>query len=136
MNTNQNYSAICSCGRVRLSMQGAPKVRGFCHCEDCRDLLNVPYHSVNAWEQDKVNVNHGSEFILEYQHPHLKMKKYYCSACGDVIYNSNAMNWRVFSQLFIAKSYCGTLPKDLYSESHFFYGRRIVDVDDSLTKHD
>ena len=136
METNEVFSAHCSCSKIKVSMQGLPKVRGFCHCEDCRELLNVPYHSVNAWEHNKVSVDHGSEFIIEYQHPHLQMKKYYCRECGDVIYNSNAMDWRVFSQLFIAKSYHGVLPSELHSKSHFFYGRRIIDVDDSLPKHD
>ena len=135
MSNGKNFRANCTCGKIEISMQGKPKVRGFCHCEDCRELLNVPYHSVNAWEQGKVLINKGGEYIREFQHPNLKMKKFYCSECGDIIYNSNAMDWRVFSQLLISKSYGGNLPKELHSESHFFYGRRIIDVDDDLPKH-
>ena len=135
MSNTKNYRANCTCGKVEISMQGTPKVRGFCHCEDCRELLNVPYHSVNAWEQDKVTTKKGGEYIREFKHPNLKMKKYYCSECGDIIYNSNAMDWRVFSQLIIGKYYGGNLPKELHSESHFFYDRRIIDVDDDLPKH-
>ena len=135
MTNIKKYNASCSCGNIEISMEGTPRVRGFCHCEDCRELLNVPYHSVNAWDNNKVKILTGSEFIREYQHPNLKMKKFYCSECGGSIYNSNAMDWRVFSQLLISKSYNGNLPIELRSESHFFYDRRIIDVDDILPKH-
>ena len=135
MSKVNNYKANCSCGKIEVSMLGAPKVRGFCHCEDCRELLNVPYHSVNAWEKDNVSIKNGVEHIRKFQHPTLTMTKYYCSECGDIIYNSNAMDWKVFSQLFIAKSYGGELPNELHSTSHFFYDRRIIDVDDELPKH-
>ena len=135
MSNVNNYRANCSCGKVEVAMKGAPKVKGFCHCEDCRELLNVPYHSVNAWEQDRVAISKGDEFIREFKHPSLEMRKYYCSECGDTIFNSNAMNWRVFSQLLIAKTYHGKLPKELHSESHFYYDSRVIDVDDNLPKH-
>ena len=135
MSKAENHKANCTCGSIEISMLGNPKVTGFCHCEDCRELLNIPYHSVNAWEKDKVAIEKGDEFIREFQHPHLKMIKFYCSKCGDVIFNTNAMDWRVFYQLFICKSYGGALPKDLNSKFHFFYNRRIFDVNDDLPKH-
>ena len=136
MTDEQNYSAQCSCSEIEVTMDGPPKVRGFCHCEDCRELLNLPYHSVNAWEKDKVEVKKGAQSLLEYQHPRLNMKKLFCKACGDVVYNTNGMDWRVFSQLLMRKSYGGTLPDSLTSKSHFFYARRIIDVDDGLPKRD
>lgn len=131
-----NYKASCTCGSVEVEMTGAPKVRGICHCGDCRELLNTPYHSVNAWEKEFVKVTKGLDNIQEYQHPNLRMKKYTCKNCGDVIFNSNGMDWRVFSQFFIAKSYGGKLPDDLKPKGHFFYGRRIVNIDDDLLKRE
>ena len=128
------FHAQCGCGAIELRMQDEPKVRGICHCEDCRDLLGVPYHSVNAWVKEKVEITKGQEAVQEYQHPRLNMKKFFCNNCGDVIFNSNGMDWRVFSQLFVAKSYGGELPELLKPKMHFFYGRRIVNVDDELPK--
>ncbi len=130
------YSVKCTCGNVAIKMNGEPKVRGYCHCEDCRDLLAIPYHSVDAWEKDKVQIIDGADQITEYQHPRLTMMKYMCKKCGDVLFNSNAMDWRVFSQISIARSYDGKLPEELKSESHFFYARRIVEVSDDLRKID
>ncbi|KZY91755.1 hypothetical protein A3744_20125, partial [Oleiphilus sp. HI0073] len=106
-----------------------------CHCTDCRDLLATPYHSVNAWKEDSVSVDKGQEIIAVYQHPVLKMQKHFCSACGEVLFNTNGMNWRVVSQLLIAKSNNGVLPKELRSNKHFFYEQRVIDLKDPLPKY-
>ena len=136
MTDHQGYKAGCTCGQIQISMSGEPRVRGYCHCGDCREFLNVPYHSVNAWDNDKVRIDVGEDKVRSYQHPTLKMKKFFCGDCGEILFNSNGMDWRVFSQLFIRKSYGGSLPEALQSKSHFFYGRRIVDVNDDLPKKD
>ena len=130
------YHVQCDCGSVRLTLSGVPRVRGFCHCEDCRDLLKVPYHSVTAWEQDAIRFEAGEDLIVEFQHPTKRMKRVFCSNCGETLFNTNAMDWRIVSQLLIRRGYGGVLPKQLRSESHFFYGRRIVDIDDDLPKRD
>lgn len=136
MLNEQKYEVRCGCEQILITMFGEPKVRGFCHCEDCRDLLNIPYHSVDAWEKNKVKLTKGECSLRIYQHPNLNMKKYFCANCGDVVFNSNAMDWRVFSQLLLKKSYGGVLPEQLRPKSHFFYGSRIIDVDDDLPKRD
>lgn len=46
------------------------------------------------------------------------------------------MDWRIVSQLLISKCYGGNLPEALHSKMHFFYGSRIVDIDDQLPKHE
>ena len=63
------------------------------------------------------------------------MQRVFCSQCGETLFNTNAMDWRVVSQHLIAKSQPNKqLPEELRSLSHFFYDRRIVDVDDDLPK--
>ena len=130
------YHVECDCGTVKVAMTGEPRVRGFCHCEDCRDLLKIPYHSVTAWERDQVSVEEGADVLLAFQHPTKRMKRFYCANCGETLFNSNAMDWRIVSQLLIRKCFGGELPEALKSTKHFFYGRRIVDVDDDLPMQD
>ena len=50
---SNGYKVQCDRGAVELEMTGAPRVHAFCHCEDCRTLLDVPYHSVAAWGADR-----------------------------------------------------------------------------------
>ena len=130
----QSYSVCCDCGAVNLELTGTPRVRGHCHCQACRTLLDVPYHSVTAWDPDQVRVSSGDETLVSFQHPNLKMKKVFCSACGEVLYNTNAMDWRVVSQHLIAKNHDGSLPDELSSLSHFHYASRLVDINDDLPK--
>lgn len=131
-----HYQVECDCASIRLTLNGEPRVRGFCHCEDCRELLKIPYHSVTAWEQGQVTVEQGEDRLVAFQHPTKRMQRFYCAECGETLFNSNAMDWRVVSQLLIRKNYGGELPAALQPKMHFFYGRRIVDIDDDLPKRD
>lgn len=130
------YKISCDCGTVSMTLSGAPRVRGHCHCQACRTLLNTPYHSVTAWNPDQLSVTKGADQLASFQHPNLQMKKIFCSGCGEVMWNTNAMDWRVVSQHLIAKNNGGHLPEALGSLSHFHYGGRIVDVEDPLPKKD
>ncbi len=131
-----NYSIHCQCGSVQATLIGKPKVKGHCHCNDCRDLLNIPYHSVTAWKPQQLEITMGEKTLKTFQHPTLQMKRVYCAECGETIFNTNAMDWRVVSQHLIRKCNNNHLPEELAAESHFFYNRRIIDIDDKLPKHD
>lgn len=131
---SETYHAHCDCGSVEMEMDGKPRIQAFCHCEDCRTLLDVPYHSINAWDAEQVRVTKGEELLGTFQHPTLTMTRVFCTQCGETLYNTNAMGWRLVSQLLIRKCYANTLPEELASKTHFFYDRRIVDVNDSLSK--
>ena len=121
---------------MQALLSGEPRVRGYCHCNDCRELLDIPYHSVTAWEPDQVSFTSGEDDLVWYQHPAKRMQRVYCKHCGETLFNTNAMDWRIVSQLLISKCYADGLPEPLRSKMHFFYGRRVVDVDDPLPKRD
>ena len=129
------YAIHCACGSVKASLSNNPIVHAHCHCSDCRDLLNVPFHSVTAWNKEDVEVDEGAEFVAVYQHPYLAMQKHYCTNCGEVLFNTNMMDWRVVSQLLISKCNDNQLPEELASDKHFFYEQRITDIDDPLPKY-
>ena len=133
---SNHYQVACDCSSIKITLSGEPIVRGFCHCSDCRDLLKIPYHSVTAWEKQQVKVDDGADNLIEFQHPVKRMKRFYCRNCGETLFNSNAKDWRVVSQLLIRKCYGGELPEPLRAKSHFFYASRIADIDDQLPKKD
>lgn len=131
---SNEYEVHCDCGTVTVTMKGTPNVHAFCHCEDCRDLLDVPYHSVVAWDADKVSIVAGIKATGEYKHPTLDMTRVFCKQCGETVYNTNAMGWRLVSQLLIRKCHNGELPKEFESNAHFYYDRRVVDINDPIAK--
>ena len=130
----KNYEVQCGCGAVSISMRGEPVVHAHCHCEDCRDLLKIPYHSVVAWQADDLKIISGTEYVAVYQHPNLKMTRVFCTKCGDTVYNTNALDWKVTSQNLIRQNYDGVLPEEFSPTAHFYYDERIVDIDDDLPK--
>ncbi len=132
---NPNYDVTCDCGAVAMRLTGEPRVRGVCHCEDCRELLDVPYHQVTAWEPHQFEVTAGAGDLVAFQHPTKRMQRVFCRHCGETLYNTNAKDWRVVSALLVRKR-LGELPAALAPLSHFFYARRVVDVDDPLPKRD
>lgn len=137
-NLNQmknSYKVYCDCRAVELCITGQPIVHAYCHCVDCRELLNVPYHAVTAWNSKDVTIQNGSSKVVEYQHPELDMKRVFCADCGEVLFNTNIMGWRVVSQWLIAKCNGEKLPPELCSDKHFFYEQRVVDIDDELPKY-
>ena len=131
---SEHHQVHCDCGEVEVTTSGAPRVHGYCHCEDCRELLQVPYHSVLAWEPDQVSIIKGEGDVIAYQHPRKRMTRVFCRHCGDVLYNTNAMGWKLISQLMFKKCNGDALPEGFESTSHFFYDRRVIDIADSLPK--
>ncbi len=129
-----SYRVSCDCGAIGITLSGAPRVRGPCHCQACRTLLNLPYHSLTAWNPAQLAVTKGADALVTFQHPRLKMKKIFCPTCGEVLFNTNAMDWRVVSMHLIAKNNDGALPDELAPLSHFHYAGRIVDVSDDLPR--
>ncbi|MBZ2168154.1 GFA family protein [Marinobacter sp. F4216] len=131
---SEQHKVHCDCGAVEVTMTGEPRVHGYCHCDDCRELLQVPYHSVLACDGDRVTITRGEQDTTEFKHPHKNMTRVFCRHCGDVLYNTNAMGWKIVSQLMFRKCNDDRLPEGFESTSHFFYGRRVIDIGDNLPK--
>ena len=129
------YKISCQCNLVSLTLLNKPIVHAYCHCNDCRDLLDVPFHSVTAWKEADVSYDKGQASVSIYQHPSLAMQKHFCHSCGEVLFNTNSVNWRVVSQCLISKCNNGVLPEALKSTCHFFYEYRIIDIADTLPKY-
>jgi len=117
------YTVHCSCNRIELSLYGEPKARVICHCIDCRELLDGPFYPVTVWTDHTASITRG------------KMKKYFCTNCGEVLFNTNSVDWQAVPQWLIAKSYDNQLPLELTAVAHIFYEQRIIDVSDNLPKH-
>lgn len=133
---SQIVKATCDCGAVEVTMNTPPMMAAFCHCEDCRELLNVPYHSLAVWsDPEAVQITKGQDDITEFQHPTKRMTRVYCNHCGESMYNTNSQGWRLASQLLIRKNNNSELPEGFEPTKHFFYDRRIVDIDDDLPQY-
>jgi hypothetical protein len=132
MSTQHKFHS--DCGSTEVSMEGIPRVHASCHCEDCRTLLDVPYHSIVAWKPGNVSITPGQEHTVEFKHPTLDMTRVFCKHCGETMYNTNAIGWKLVCQLLIRKCSDDELPEEFRPHAHFYYDRRIIDIDDQIPK--
>lgn len=95
MTSGNVYQVQCDCGAVALKLIGNPDLCGYCHCEDCRELLDVPCYALTAWNRESIQVSKGMGNLKEFPCPGKEMKRYVSRACGTVLYNTNAMHWRL-----------------------------------------
>ena len=135
MEDTNEHLVHCQCGAVEVKLGNSPIVHATCHCDDCRDLLDIPFHAVTAWNKDDFTIVKGENDLSVYQHPTLEMSRCFCRHCGETVFNTNAMDWRVVSQLLIAKCNNNEVPEALRSNRHFFYEQRVVDIRDDLPKY-
>jgi len=131
----KSYKVRCDCGSVELEMTGKPVVHAFCHCQDCRDLLDTPFNSLTAWDSEKVRVLKGEDSLLEYKYPGKEIIRYSCKSCGELLFNTNIYKWRLVSQTLIQKCNANSLPGELESDKHFYYEERVIDIKDNLPKY-
>ena len=135
MKNSNGYKVHCQCGAVEARLANSPIVHAVCHCEDCRDLLDIPFHALTAWDKDDVLIEKGENDLSIYNHPSLEMSRVFCRNCGETIFNTNVMGWRVVSQLLISKCNNNEIPENLRSDKHFFYEQRVVDIQDDLPRY-
>mmetsp|Transcript_11900 Transcript_11900/g.21533 ORF Transcript_11900/g.21533 Transcript_11900/m.21533 type:complete len:135 (+) Transcript_11900:98-502(+) len=128
----EEYKVCCDCGSVEATMYGVPRVTGICHCSDCRELRQVPFFQVVAYEEPNLKLTKGEDNVMGFQHPTKRMKRIFCKSCGETIYSTNGMNWKIVSQLLVKKSNDNELPEIMKPRAHLFYSSRVIDVDDDL----
>ena len=134
MKMQKEYTVHCQCGAIEVQLRNSPIVHAFCHCSDCRDLLDFPFHAVTAWKNEDAVIVKGEKDLSVYKHPSLEMTMCFCRHCCETVFNTNVMDWRVISQLLISKCYNNEIPEKLRSDKHFFYEQRVVDIQDGLPK--
>ncbi len=134
MTTDNSYKVHCDCGSVELTLLGSPVVQAVCHCEDCRELLDIPFNALTAWETDAAIISKGEHSLLRFDYPGKTMSRYHCKHCGEMMFNTNVYGWRLVSQALLRKCHDNQLPAALKPDKHFYYEERVVDIKDPLPK--
>ena|SRR5690606_25354158 len=129
-----NRKIQCDCGSVKIELTGKPRVQAYCHCIDCRQLSKMAFSALTAWNDDCVEITNGKENLIEFSHPDNKMKRNFCSMCGDTLFYTNRLGWRIISQVLMEK-FKVFHATEFSPEKHLFYEQRIININDSLPKY-
>jgi len=119
----------CACKAVTWTATGAPKLACFCHCSICRRVSGAAFVAQACFGADAVKVE-GQ--LTEYTPENSKLVRKYCANCGSFVL-CDMLN--AYGVLGVTLGLCDTVPAGYAPTFHGFYGSRVVDFDDSLTKY-
>lgn len=125
----------CGCGAIELRIHGDPVACAYCHCASCRDFYGLPVLAATAWKRDEVEVTRGVGHLGQFTHPTMQMQRYYCTACGETMFGTNRLGFKVVRNAFLARAFSNSLPSDFKPKFHLFYSYREFDVSDDLPKY-
>jgi hypothetical protein len=131
----EKYELRCDCGSIGIALTGAPHVRAYCHCRNCRDLLNVAVNVFAAWKEAAFEVLRGQDRLAAYQYPGTLTVRYWCRECGAGVYSTNTAGDRLVPQALFRKHTDGRPPQGLLPTQHLFYRERVADFIDDLPKY-
>jgi len=67
----------CLCGAVRLSLIGAPKRVGLCHCMDCRKHHGAVFYAAAVFAPEAVTITGTT---------HNYQDRHFCPTCGSSVF--------------------------------------------------
>lgn len=151
------YEGSCFCGRVTYTVTGRPLLSAYCHCTICQrlnrallvlamgksaqSLLDSPFiHTLHfpkpafAWTHGEPQEGVLQSFII----PQKPWKtRWRCKQCGGCVMSHNSKTnrcsiWGAHLERDKEGKIIGW--NDLKPTAHMFYGTRMLDINDSLSK--
>ncbi|KIW01841.1 uncharacterized protein PV09_06691 [Verruconis gallopava] len=79
-------SGSCSCGKIKVSVEGEPVAQGLCHCLDCRKVSGSAF-TVNAVvKAEHFHVTGTPKAWHKVADSGNKIVNYFCGDCGSPVY--------------------------------------------------
>jgi len=131
----------CFCRAVSFALSAEPILSAYCHCTICQRLNACPFIHTMHFEESAFKWTHEEpqeSYMDGYSNPEKPGKKRWrCKACGSNVssYNSVTSKWSVWG-CQLDRGMDGKI-KDwniVKPTAHIFYGSRVLDVDDDLSK--
>src|SRR2546428_8484800 len=79
--SDKSYRGGCFCGAVEVTVTGAPKAMGYCHCTSCREWSAAPVNAFSLWAPETVKVTKGADELGEFHRSATSHRKF-CKKCG------------------------------------------------------
>jgi hypothetical protein len=78
--------ASCSCGQLRLEVDGYPIRVTVCHCLACQKRTGSTYGAQGLFDRDKVTVEGSSSEYLRVGDEGCQVSFHFCPRCGATVY--------------------------------------------------
>lgn len=139
-------SGRCFCGKVCVTLTGAPTAVSICHCVNCRKLSGAPFtaQALVKGTQVEVRRDEGVDELVGFASSPA-VERFRCPECLSPVYASLNKGKMAAVPLSIlnggdADADCGggdgdVVEPPLKATHHMYYADRIIDVPDDLPKY-
>jgi len=137
-NFEAKYRARCHCGTVRYEVCADPVDAKICHCRMCQKLHGAPMQWAAIFHKHHVRFTAGFDALRFFngelnQGKRILPCKVGCGECGTPIADEGRKMWLAFPPLFDFGN-PPQVPDAFKPRCHIFYGARVFDMNDGLTK--
>jgi hypothetical protein len=128
-----NQDCACLCGASRVTVDGDPVGRFFCHCTICQKAYGKPFADVTYFSADSVTLrdNRAIEFRRHRAPP--VMRRGRCAKCGNPVVSLLGFP-RSLALAFVPSQNFPEAAELPASDAHIFYDRRVGDIADAVPK--
>jgi hypothetical protein len=79
--------AACSCGQLRLEVQGDPVRVGVCHCLACQRRSGAPFAQQARFPRERVTISGAARDYVRYSDEEGEPRTFsFCPECGSTVY--------------------------------------------------
>ncbi|KAF8915073.1 Mss4-like protein [Mucidula mucida] len=139
MDSEPTHEGACLCGQTSWRIVGKPILSAYCHCTLCQRLTSSAFIHTMHFPDSAFSWTHDTQLRTEVYSVQTKLWKnrHRCTNCGAAVasYNAKENTWSVWGGQ-LARDENGKI-KDwdyLKPTTHIFYGTRMLDIDDQLSK--
>jgi hypothetical protein len=121
------YKGTCFCGKVEVTLEGAPEAMGYCHCESCRHWSAGPINAFTLWKPQSVKITGGEKDLAAYNKTESSHRRW-CKSCGGHVLTEHP-------GMGLTDVYAAVIRGlKFVPQLHVNYGEAVVRVHDGLPK--
>ncbi|NKB60582.1 MAG: aldehyde-activating protein [Alphaproteobacteria bacterium] len=79
-------TALCHCGKLRLTATGEPEWVNLCYCQACQRRTGAPLHAGTYFAADRVEIDGDSKSFARPADSGYTMTFRFCPHCGSNLY--------------------------------------------------
>lgn len=83
----QTRTASCSCGQLRIEVQGEPRGIGLCHCLECQRRTGSVFAALAAFRAPYKVSGQATEYVRTGDQG-AKFRFRFCPACGSTVFHT------------------------------------------------
>ena len=83
----ESRTAACACGQLRITVHGAPRGVGVCHCLECQRRTGSVFAALASFEAPFEVAGHATEYVRAGD-AGARFRFRFCPTCGSTVFHT------------------------------------------------